>query len=145
MRGATCSSASMYCIIEFLSTLPVRGATQRAARRSQNQTISIHAPREGSDLQQRDAEQTVRLISIHAPREGSDWCRLHKYTTLFPISIHAPREGSDATLRYLAEQQGFISIHAPREGSDCDRFSGPCIPLRFLSTLPVRGATGKNP
>ena len=33
--------------------------------------ISIHAPREGSDVRS-DTERTVEAISIHAPREGSD-------------------------------------------------------------------------
>ena len=59
-------------------------------------------------------------ISIHAPREGSDIA----FTLLkdfFPISIHAPREGSD----FFICQWGsgvVISIHAPREGSDFQRF-----------------------
>ena len=35
--------------IKFLSTLPVRGATQCLAHRSPQDVISIHAPREGSD------------------------------------------------------------------------------------------------
>ena len=33
--------------------------------------ISIHAPREGSDLE-KAPEKDALLISIHAPREGSD-------------------------------------------------------------------------
>ena len=35
----------------------------------------------------------------------------------------------------------YISIHAPREGSDQDVFSARLSRWRFLSTLPVRGAT----
>ena len=34
---------------QFLSTLPARGATQKAAGRPAQRYISIHAPREGSD------------------------------------------------------------------------------------------------
>mgnify|MGYP003254527666 FL=1 len=34
-------------------------------------TISIHAPREGGDVDLRVA-QCVLVISIHAPREGGD-------------------------------------------------------------------------
>ena len=34
--------------------------------------ISIHAPREGSDLIQRVMLPILKVISIHAPREGSD-------------------------------------------------------------------------
>ena len=33
----------------FLSTLPARGATARAGSDRKEETISIHAPREGSD------------------------------------------------------------------------------------------------
>ena len=40
-----------------------------------------------------------------------------------------------------AKQFGFISIHAPREGSDMIRLMMLEIAARFLSTLPVRGAT----
>ena len=36
----------------------------------------------------------IRLISIHAPREGSDLKDGEKFSGV-PISIHAPREGSD--------------------------------------------------
>ena len=34
--------------------------------------ISIHAPREGGDVQQLGIIFTVLTISIHAPREGGD-------------------------------------------------------------------------
>ena len=36
------------------------------------QTISIHAPREGSDDTTTGETYRVTSISIHAPREGSD-------------------------------------------------------------------------
>ena len=58
-----------------------------------------------------------KSISIHAPREGSD------ESTIAPaakqdISIHAPREGSDAGCTGMVITAPSISIHAPREGSD---------------------------
>ena len=37
-----------------------------------NGPISIHAPRVGSDMQNRGILQTLKMISIHAPRVGSD-------------------------------------------------------------------------
>ena len=83
-------------------------------------------------------------ISIHAPRTGSD------YTALLPpssqwISIHAPRTGSD--VRNLALRSGFeiISIHAPRTGSDLADADVEEEALTFQSTLPARGATGRDP
>ena len=55
----------------FQSTLPARGATALLLLGYRLLTISIHAPREGSD--QRPGRPTrPRRISIHAPREGSD-------------------------------------------------------------------------
>ena len=63
----------------------------------QNQ-ISIHAPREGSDLLTEHNNISVETISIHAPREGSDREMAMDYRTRNPISIHAPREGSDGFL-----------------------------------------------
>ena len=127
--------------------------------------ISIHAPREGSDIQTlprcgrsfgfqstlpaRGA--TIKsswvfpmtVISIHAPREGSDGLSgIIRDSSL--ISIHAPREGSDISgekkrMRYL------ISIHAPREGSDDLACGGDFSDFAFQSTLPARGATGVLP
>ena len=57
---------------QFLSTLPARGATSGITFGKGGYLISIHAPREGSDI--RKAEQLGHFgpISIHAPREGSD-------------------------------------------------------------------------
>ena len=56
----------------FLSTLPAWGATTHSETMRQHFPISIHAPRVGSDDQQRPAAPVVREISIHAPRVGSD-------------------------------------------------------------------------
>ena len=55
-------------------------------------------------------------ISIHAPRMGSDaiWRSMFIWVA---ISIHAPRMGSD-TFGVGRDSDGFISIHAPRMGSD---------------------------
>ncbi len=78
--------------------------------------ISIHAPREGSDVDDVLAAQLVDVISIHAPREGSDTVHLWLYLGA-GISIHAPREGSDMP-HWCTSRYSSISIHAPREGSD---------------------------
>ena len=48
-RGATSSSTSIHRPKLFLSTLPARGATPDHRRFVYLRTISIHAPREGSD------------------------------------------------------------------------------------------------
>ena len=56
----------------FLSTLPARGATVLNLPESVIKPISIHAPREGSDVTQLAYCVVYAMISIHAPREGSD-------------------------------------------------------------------------
>ena len=83
----------------------------------------------------------AKSISIHAPREGSD-THLHRAGGgLDAISIHAPREGSDLYPKPAEASTARISIHAPREGSDKDILSGSDLLDKFLSTLPARGAT----
>ena len=79
--------------------------------------ISIHAPRVGSDADLRHAEFPGLHISIHAPRVGSDppgWICMRATC----ISIHAPRVGSDPIRTCPLLLPGQISIHAPRVGSD---------------------------
>ena len=163
-RGATRTSTRPGCSTpRFLSTLPARGATPRklglrrpgrhfyprsprgerllvVIRGAHIQAISIHAPREGSDLDglgqvpfdavflstlpARGATYLLDLlsritdISIHAPREGSDPQVPGQTAMDGTISIHAPREGSDRCRRSASGPPRPISIHAPREGSD---------------------------
>ena len=74
--------------------------------------ISIHAPREGSDIVDQGGNRIVN-ISIHAPREGSDnWVRNH----LFPdLEFQSTLPVRGATFgNALAQYTEVISIHAPR-------------------------------
>ena len=57
---------------EFLSTLPVGGATLLSDELRTALTISIHAPRGGSDEDSGARRILTDGISIHAPRGGSD-------------------------------------------------------------------------
>ena len=100
----------------FQSTLPVWGATGRDAQTAQAESISIHAPRVGSDVLLGPGQAGVE-ISIHAPRVGSDNC----WTILKPIiSNFNPRSPCGERLR---------RIHQANTGN------------LFQSTLPVWGAT----
>ena len=131
---------------EFLSTLPARGATDQAVNRHLIKTgISIHAPREGSDVQQGNSALLV-VISIHAPREGSDGGaaatrqqgknfyprsprgerRLRPPPPFAPALNFYPRSPRGER-RYVSDilgPEGAISIHAPREGSDVNSAAG---------------------
>ena len=124
----------------FQSTPPARGATHIAGSLLPWLSISIHAPRKGSDFAFQSHSQQIATISIHAPRKGSD--RLENCIQIVKgISIHAPRKGSDAKRNGIphicnyfnprppqgerpdvvaATGASQISIHAPRKGSDPD-------------------------
>ena len=129
--------------LRFQSTLPVWGATSFRFSGLICSTISIHAPRVGSDRVAK-RQGIYYGISIHAPRVGSDPLDGGFRSDVEDISIHAPRVGSDedesarvtcwstfqSTLpvwgateqEEAARRAEEISIHAPRVGSDRDRY-----------------------
>ena len=79
-------------------------------------SISIHAPRTGSD------NATIRVplpVNYFNPRSPHGERRnvAVKPLPFYHISIHAPRTGSDQLLRVYQTAER-ISIHAPRTGSD---------------------------
>ena len=79
-------------------------------------------------------------ISIHAPREGSDWSGRRRSFSRRDFYPRSPRgERRVACGRPCIVRR--ISIHAPREGSDLALLMVAMALLRFLSTLPARGAT----
>ena len=102
--------------------------------------ISIHAAREGGDIELLALSKMLD-ISIHAAREGGDprvrqaadiYMRFQstppvKAATLLlwictqarRISIHAAREGGDELFHDIYNA-GAISIHAAREGGDTE-------------------------
>ena len=117
MRGATSPSRSVrFCIFQFQSTLPVRGATPL--------TAVGNAPKEfQSTLPVRGATPLLfrlcllPIISIHAPRAGSDSCREIVASDFFHFNPRSP----------CGERR-----------SKCNLIFNPS---QFQSTLPVRGAT----
>ena len=106
------------------------------------QTISIHAPREGSDTwgglrpglqdlflstlpargatQRRPSKARPRQFLSTLPARGAT-ADQHGRRCRSRISIHAPREGSDSEEGGHLSMIAQISIHAPREGSDLQR------------------------
>ena len=87
----------------FQSTLPARGATWERVGMGADRTISIHAPRTGSDLNSLHHVKRV-VISIHAPRTGSDPNSSFIARHIPAISIHAPRTGSDSVISSVGIQ-----------------------------------------
>ena len=138
-QGATICVTTSYAIIGFQSTLPSQGATRNTGCACDNQSISIHAPLTGSDVDTRFLTSTnlnfnprsphrerpvsvviasrPNCISIHAPLTGSDKQARSYRSDFVTISIHAPLTGSDTEappIRGIVD----ISIHAPLTGSD---------------------------
>ena len=103
--------------LRFLSTLPARGATGI-----------------------KQVDDIMRIISIHAPREGSDVLAVNGIGQLALISIHAPREGSDGLKVVSRIVTNHFYPRSPR-GERQRSHSGRQHPPQFLSTLPARGAT----
>ena len=118
-RGATAGAGIFKPARIFKSTHPPRGATARDAGRDTGIIISIHAPRTGSD----DEEKLLLLELLH----------------FNPRSPHGERHHrrADCPIRFDFNPR---SPHGER------RCRIPGIPCRalFQSTLPARGATWYN-
>ena len=79
-------------------------------------------------------------ISIHAPRAGSD--KSFNSQIYIPDRFQSTLPVRGATGLSLATRRRYqISIHAPRAGSDADARTFQPVFNVFQSTLPVRGAT----
>ena len=75
--------------------------------------LSIHAPREGSDVLIDNVHVRNILLSIHAPREGSDILKFgFSYTSA--LSIHAAREGSDIIIIICQSDKTPFNPRSPR-------------------------------
>ena len=126
-------------LLLFLSTLPAWGATGLASASNDGYSISIHAPRVGSDWTQGCTRLSMWGISIHAPRVGSDGVPDGAIQGTV-ISIHAPRVGSDTRYRTQIESLFNFYPRSPR-GERHPGGAGCGAAFQFLSTLPAWGAT----
>ena len=106
---------------KFQSTLPARGATSNIglvliSRRNFNP----RSPR-GERLALFGAVMCLMSISIHAPREGSDLMSCLCASAYATISIHAPREGSDALAGVVVLCPLYFNPRSPRGERRNDR------------------------
>ena len=136
-------SLSVVLIIQFQSTLPVRGATYCTPHAGRELVISIHAPRAGSDAFIHVICVTRAFISIHAPRAGSDVVQPESGGAGYVFQSTLPVRGATPHGRPRGAFR-LISIHAPRAGSDDLSNRWVEITALFQSTLPVRGATPRG-
>ena len=123
----------------FQFTHPVRGATFEGLSKAfdPEQFQFTHPVRGATDVEY--ALAIVGLVSIHAPREGCDF--QDRITSLQSnVSIHAPREGCDlALVSGKSMDLGFQFTH-PVRGATCSA-SLRSASQGFQFTHPVRGAT----
>ncbi len=139
-RGATATPHQLPFISDlFQSTLPARGATSLEAIVKLFAVISIHAPREGSDIGNEFGVAGLMDFNPRSPR-GERQLRRTNYPSERQFQSTLPARGATGS-EVIDVTINDISIHAPREGSDprglLPRFRG----VAFQSTLPARGAT----
>ena len=103
-------------------------------------TISIHAPREGSDTETRLCNFSRKIFQSTLPARGATLEYLIKRDTQKNFNPRSPRgeRPFDFVLTLIGRT---ISIHAPREGSDTRCALWAVSRGEFQSTLPARGAT----
>ena len=124
----------------FQSTLPARGATRcYSPHQCSRWNFNPRSPRGERHLGDH-VSHLVIVISIHAPREGSDLQRNARETIRALFQSTLPARGATSTRGHLKISR-LISIHAPREGSDSSITPSTTVETVFQSTLPARGAT----
>ncbi len=125
---------------QFQSTLPARGATLVVLIVMViDKYFNPRSPR-GERHGKHGLAATGQAISIHAPREGSDLNDIY-YITSGSISIHAPREGSDEYAFDNAKNKTNFNPRSPRGERRIYQLSSAEDKSEFQSTLPARGAT----
>ena len=148
----------------FQSTLPARGATMSMSITIYPPSISIHAPRTGSDDERggiagevdfnprspHGERHTFRcwllrlgIFQSTLPARGATRAAQHQQKCNL-ISIHAPRTGSDKWTAFMSPPRGYFNPRSPHG----ERPVGESVTFtvtQFQSTLPARGATGRDP
>ena len=127
----------------FLSTLPARGATGLAARYSRGgATFLSTLPARGA-TNGHDTGLIQKTISIHAPREGSD--PIPTACARWPSTFLSTLPARGATRRAASHEEDFQFLSTlPARGATGHAPSLPSAGT-FLSTLPARGATTRPP
>ena len=151
------------CKAEFQSTLPAWGATDLYLYGDSDLSISIHAPRMGSDVGSSHLHPPVHLYfnprSPHRERlpTSKKYLKPKRFQSTLPAwgatSVDAPGYfcsplfqstlpawGATHRQPFLLDWR-IISIHAPRMGSDYMSAVNAEIVFKFQSTLPAWGAT----
>ena len=125
---------------QFQSTLPVWGATYAQSSFLPPLSISIHAPRVGSDQNAASAFSPKNQFQSTLPV----WGATVSVTKIAHLDVYFNPRSPCGERQYHRRNSRFphrISIHAPRVGSDLILFISKILSQEFQSTLPVWGAT----
>ena len=141
-RGATIPHCCLLPRNGFQSTLPARGATARDAGLDTGIIISIHAPRTGSD----DEEKLLLLELLHFNPRSPHGERHHRRADCpirFDFNPRSPHGERRCRIPGIPCRALFQST-LPARGATSGEIS--CIDLYrgFQSTLPARGATRRR-
>ena len=109
------------------------------SRRSSS-TISIHAPRTGSDRLDCGRCVTIKGISIHAPRTGSDSNRTVIFFALHLFQSTLPARGATCQFEQHFLNRKHFNPRSPHGERPLEKI-GTRPAESFQSTLPARGAT----
>ena len=138
-RGATYGANQAGANALFQSTLPARGATIGYFRRDFSRCISIHAPREGSDMQPSDPRKIYRYFNPRSPR-GERPRQSFGFRFFSQFQSTLPARGATWNLPAWCASMDDFNPRSPRgERLGNAIHANRCI--QFQSTLPARGAT----
>ena len=138
-RGATSDSSGISRRSLFQSTLPARGATYPSPpSRSSPRNFNPRSPRGERPL--RKASTSRQSISIHAPREGSDFSCTPEFAFRLKFQSTLPARGATLNINDDGGSSGNFNPRSPRGERRLTNWQ--CITsTTFQSTLPARGAT----
>ena len=100
--GATLEQLQQGLRVLFQSTLPVGGATHQGALGLSSRSISIHAPRGGSDPPGASFYSKILNFNPRSPWGERPFLTI-SFFRIVPISIHAPRGGSDKSICFPSQ------------------------------------------
>ena len=138
-RGATAGAGIFQPARIFQSTLPARGATARDAGLDTGIIISIHAPRTGSD----DEEKLLLLELLHFNPRSPHGERHHRRADCpirFDFNPRSPHGERRCRIPGIPCRALFQST-LPARGATTWMVLWMLFTLQFQSTLPARGAT----
>ena len=105
-----------------------------------SEIISIHAPREGSDMDADTVQSVIGSFQSTLPARGATKVSSTKIK-IGAISIHAPREGSDSMGRWVCAQKCSFQSTLPARGATQFLFR----PSRSVSNFNPRSPRGERP